>query len=460
MDAGVRTERQADAGKSLAAVILGNDAIAAIRPSAPSQLARACVAAGFDIIVPPSWGDELVAGAYLEQLADRLEYAVAPCACALVRSLLERSSAGSAVGCALAAAPPVAAARYVRAKYGESVLITYVGDCPSASDPAIDARFSSAGFLASLNRQGISIEDQPTESVAAETDRWRRYRSTPGGVPALRYLARPPINRVLREGDAESLAHGLPEARSNMVVDFSIAANCVCSGAGADVDDYELPRGQTPIVVAPNGLDLSPAPSTPRVRPSLRARPDSGTEPRADISETPAPVAEINLPKVGPATVDAASTVSAAAPPFEAQIHSMPRVIQPEQRPARTRANLREVKPPQSRRRRVVLLALLPAVVLAAAAALGVAVYRVSSQSAPDSNATRVRPTLTADSLTANTPDSSMGYVPKADSAQTQRDTAASSKPRRPRAIQVVPGWLPQGRPRFTPVDTMVPRKP
>jgi hypothetical protein len=440
VDAEVRTERQADAGKSLAAVILGNDAVAAIRPYASSQLARACVAAGFDVIVPPSWGDELVAGAYLEQLADRLEYAVAPCACPLVRSMLDRSGGGTAVGCAFAAAPPVAAARYVRAQYGESVLITYVGDCPSASDHAIDARFSPGGFLASLNRQGITIEDQPVETIAAEADRWRRYRSTPGGVPALRYLARAPINRVLRDGDADSLTQGLPEARSNMVVDFSIAAHCVCRGAGASVDDDEPPRSQTPIVVAPNGLDLSPAASPPRVRPTLRARPETGPEPRTDATGA--------VPSDGSALAPATPSVPPVARLEAQRNHGV--------------EALREVTPRTSARERIAVLALVPVVVLAVAAALGVTVYRASQPEAPSSRSARVAPSIATDSTALRTPDSSMGFAPNQarDSAKARQDSAADSTVRRRRAVQVVPGWLPQGRPKFTPVDSFAARKP
>ena len=436
MDAEVRTERHADAGKSLAVVILGNDALAAIQPLAASQLARACVAAGFDIVVPPSWGDELVAGAYLEQLADRLEYAVAPCACALVRSMLERSGAASAIGCAFVAAPPVAAARLIRAKYGESVLITYVGECPSGSDPAIDARFSPAGFLASLARQGVSIEDQPTEMVAAEADRWRRYRSTPGGVPALRYLARPPINRVLRDADADSLTHGLPEARSNMVVDFSIAASCACSGAGANLDDYEPPRSQTPIIGAPNGLDLGPAPSSPRVRPTLRARPEAGNEPSAEAAEPLESRAETRGARP-------------AEPPTPQQ-----NLVE------RTRL---EIPPATSTRRRIASLVSIPIAVLAIVAALGVAVYRASSPVVTSATiAPRAEPVIVADSAASKTPDTAMGFAANRarDSVRAQRDSVAESTARRRRAIQIVPGWLPQGRPSFTPVDSFAARKP
>ena len=435
MDAEGRTERQADAGKSLAAVILGNDAVAAIRPYAVSQLARACVAAGFDVVVPPSWGDELVAGVYLEQLADRLEYAIAPCACALVRSMLERPGASTAVGCAFAAAPPVAAARYVRARYGEGALITFVGDCPSGSDPAIDARFPPAGFLASLDRQGISIEGQTTETSAAESDRWRRFLSTPGGVPALRYLARPPINRVLRDADADALTHALPDARSNMVVDFSIAANCACSGAGANVDDYELPRSRAPIIVPPNGLDLGPGPSSPRVRLTLRARADNRTEPRAAASDEPE--ARVEIPDRGP-----------------------PVRPTPREPAARTSP---EVDPPTSTRRRVTLLALIPIAVLAVATALGVSVYRANQPPASAPTPSRVAPPLASDSGALRTADSSMGYAPnrRIDSARAAADSASDSgRTRRRQAIQVVPGWLPQGRAKFAPVDSSTARKP
>ena len=55
--------------RSRAAVIFGNDAVVAARPASPGQLANACRAAGFDMVVPPSWGDELVAVALLDRLA-------------------------------------------------------------------------------------------------------------------------------------------------------------------------------------------------------------------------------------------------------------------------------------------------------------------------------------------------------------------------------------------------------
>ena len=66
---------------SQAAVILGNDTIVAARPFSPFQLANACRAAGFDMVVPPSWGDELIATEYLERLAVCRDAVAIACNC-------------------------------------------------------------------------------------------------------------------------------------------------------------------------------------------------------------------------------------------------------------------------------------------------------------------------------------------------------------------------------------------
>jgi hypothetical protein len=50
--------------------ILGTDAILAIRPVDPLQLTRACHAAGFDLVVPVSWGEELIASHLVERMAE------------------------------------------------------------------------------------------------------------------------------------------------------------------------------------------------------------------------------------------------------------------------------------------------------------------------------------------------------------------------------------------------------
>src|SRR5215217_1687688 len=123
------TEAGSPRSGARAAVILGNDAVVAARPYSPAQLSRACLSAGFDIVVPPSWGDELVAAGYIAQLARRRDHVVVACTCARVAALLARSG-DDQPGRVAVAAPPVAAARYLRLVYGDALLVTYVGDCP------------------------------------------------------------------------------------------------------------------------------------------------------------------------------------------------------------------------------------------------------------------------------------------------------------------------------------------
>ena len=100
---------------------LGNDALLAARPYTPAQLASACVLAGFDIIIPPSTGDEIVAAAYLDGLRGRADHTVIACACPHVRARVEESPFGGIPRVAIAS-PPVAAARYLRAWQLQAVL--------------------------------------------------------------------------------------------------------------------------------------------------------------------------------------------------------------------------------------------------------------------------------------------------------------------------------------------------
>jgi hypothetical protein len=54
-----------------AIVILGNDAVIEAAPATPVQLAHACLAAGFELALPESWGDELIAAEMLRHLYAR-----------------------------------------------------------------------------------------------------------------------------------------------------------------------------------------------------------------------------------------------------------------------------------------------------------------------------------------------------------------------------------------------------
>lgn len=440
------------AGPARAAVILGNDAILAARPHNSAQLTHACGAAGFDIILPPSWGDELVARAYLDRLPERCEQTVFACACDRVRALMHPSVYGDA-GCVSVAAPPVAAARYLRRVYGDALLVTYVGDCPSATDPSIDARFSPAGFFASLHRQGITLDTQPNEVAAVESDRWRRFESTPGGLPALRFLGRVPVNRVLREAESVEAGRVIATSRSNVLVDLAAAANCACAANRDQLVEIEPPRAATPIVAVPRGLDLSPESSVARVRTSLRAKKDASAADAmaAAPNVAPPPVAEVSV-----------SAPEAARLPEV----SPPSVLAPASRPVK--------KPPPPRN--TGLLAIIPLLVLGAASALGIGVYRMvaTTTSTPDFgidpasdrvsvggelDRSRGDSTPSVDTAAANAArlDSLRADSIQADSA-ARADSVTRQAARRVRqAPQVVPGWMPQGQRRFSPADTVRP---
>src|SRR6185295_15572653 len=51
-------------------LVLGTDTVLAAAPATPVQLAHACLASGFQAVIPASWGDELIAARALERLRD------------------------------------------------------------------------------------------------------------------------------------------------------------------------------------------------------------------------------------------------------------------------------------------------------------------------------------------------------------------------------------------------------
>src|SRR5688572_18932952 len=124
-----------------AVAIVGNDAVLAAAPASPVQLAHACLQHGFSVAVPASWGDELLAAETVRRLLGREKGPAVMCVCPFVRSRLLASGSDLAPFLVSLVPPPVAAARYLRAAYGEhAVHITYIGACPSADDAAIDVR--------------------------------------------------------------------------------------------------------------------------------------------------------------------------------------------------------------------------------------------------------------------------------------------------------------------------------
>ena len=469
-------------------MILGNDTVVAARPSSPAQLANACRAAGFDIVVPPSWGDELCAGAYLEQLGQCGAHVVVACNCARVRRVIAEDRVAVDATEVAITAPAVAAARYVRLTYGDSVLVTYVGDCPSADDPAIHARFSPSGFFASLERDGITVANQPDTMSEGEAERWRRYKSLPGGLPARRWLARPPVDRVLREVDRhDGVSDGLGSpSRSKVLLDFSAMASCACGGSRGVVEECESARSMIPIVDAPANLDLAPPPL-----PESRAVPIDPA-PLATALELP--------PSPAPPPTPVAVTAPIEAPIQADRIlhdriqHERAQRRRPVVAPMSTTPTIERVPGASPRRTRSATLVLLPVVVLAITTALGAAAYtlasggRIQSRVATgDSRRSSMAGAIVTDtggpvlqndsaeaasrlvdSLSATAPQDSTGVADAraaatdsaaADSATLDSATAAR-RAQRAATPEIVPGWLPQGKKSWSPIDTNRARRP
>ena len=198
------------------------------------QLANACLAAGYSAAVPASWGDELIAEAALKRIAARGDEALILCSCPRVAERMRRM--GSMRQSLLPfVSPPVAAARYLRARAGlQGLHITYVGDCPGAADPAIDRYASPAALLKSLAKRNINPASQSTTMDERVARDGRRFYSLPGGAPAPNWLyAERRGQGVVEPASADYIAEVANHVakRDRCVIDIATRLGCACSGA-------------------------------------------------------------------------------------------------------------------------------------------------------------------------------------------------------------------------------------
>jgi hypothetical protein len=252
-------------------VILGTDLLLTARPATPVQLAHACHAAGYTAALPVSWGDELLASALALRASARAGGPVIACVCPHVA---DRFSGELDKFLLPVASPPVATARYVRELYGAPVHITYVGACPGANDPSIDARYTPGEFLARIRELGIEVEEQPVVFESVIPPDRRRYESLPGGIPTTDALRRAGASHALLELEGDdyiiALAQRLFE-REAVLIDVAPRLGCACSGAlnagslRAAVAALEPPRARTPVVEASVRVDVDAPARPPRV---------------------------------------------------------------------------------------------------------------------------------------------------------------------------------------------------
>lgn len=224
---------------TLAFAILGADAMLAALPATPVQIAHACLAAGYDVAVPASWGDELLAAECLRQLAERGPRPAVMCSCPHVRAELLAVGPDLAPVLVSLVPPPVAVARYLQALYGRDRLhLTYVGGCPGARDEVIDAAATPGEFFSSLAAAGISLTDQPRVFDSVLPPDRRRFYSTAGGVPSAEQLWSVGNGRSLVELDGEDYLIELAQhllSHECALIDLAPRLGCACSGAATAI---------------------------------------------------------------------------------------------------------------------------------------------------------------------------------------------------------------------------------
>jgi hypothetical protein len=310
-------------------VILGADALLAARPATPIQLAHACALAGYQNVVPSSWGDELIATASLRALREHGHIPAIQCSCPHVaRRLL---AAGTELRPFLVSlvAPAVVLARYLRAMHAPRTLrITYVGRCPGAIDESIDARLAPEELLATFVDQRIAIDEQPDVFDSVIPPDRRRFRSQPGGLPTAEMLGSSDLNGNGAHSLVELYGDELPVelaqhllAGKPVLIDVAPKLGCVCSGAAGDVDpvsararvtELEPPRALSPVLdesVLTDATLLVPA--SPRGAIDVLSLPAIGAEARVSAPNAPVPGASaVQAPISRAARPEAASTTA------------------------------------------------------------------------------------------------------------------------------------------------------
>ncbi len=281
--------------------ILGVDALLAARPATPVQLAHACQAAGYAAVYPVTWGDELLATACMRRVAARGDDPAIFCACPHVSDALLEVGSDLARFLVPLVAPPVACARYLRALYGYNrVRITYIGACPGAHDPAIDARLTPVQFLGVLGQLDIDLHAQSEVFESVLPPDRRRHRSVPGGAPTSEMLATEGNAHALEEIITDDWKTELAQRllfRDRALFDVAPSLGCHCAGARPGV----APETARPSVVALEPPRASSDVIDPNVAVDVdRALPVIPTRPREvrDIAPVPPilPVAIVAAP--------------------------------------------------------------------------------------------------------------------------------------------------------------------
>lgn len=231
----------------LRVAILGNDAVLEARPATPTQLAQACLRASFDLVVPASWGEELVAHHYVESLGEYEGPAPVLCHCPMVARVLAERDECTAI---TLVAPPIATARYLRHVYApRGLVITYVGRCPGAVGPLLDAVVAPERLIGILSDAGLAPSGQPELYQSIIPPDRGRHASQPGGIPNEQFLRRE-AGITLREVSPAGLdvARLAIEPHERVALDCTRLAGCACASQAQLVVAMEPPIRAEPVV--------------------------------------------------------------------------------------------------------------------------------------------------------------------------------------------------------------------
>lgn len=335
----------------------------AAAPATPVQLAHACYQFGFEVVIPASWGDELVAHAVIEDLRRRDRDPVIQCTCPFVADRLLANGQYLLGSMVQTASPPVAAARYARHAFApRPIHVTYIGGCPGARHAAIDQQVLPDEFTRLLDQRDILLSDMPTVFDSVIPPDRRRYVSLPGGCPTQEALWQSSEGRMLREVTQPTFTTDLAQTlvwREYVLVDVAPSVGCACAGGYSKLGSrcgriavmaLEPPRATQPVVayqhefVAPilddivvprgrNGSEaeepiakerreaVQPAPDTAHQGPreeqpavgKVRARTTASTLPRAYLAKR-RHVASMAKETAAAAVPERAKTTAAEAP--------------------------------------------------------------------------------------------------------------------------------------------------
>lgn len=274
-------------------LILGADAVAAANPATAVQLVHACRAWGFSVVVPASWGDELIAGDVIRRCAGRLSKPVIQCSCPRVADRLSAHASVLDDAILWLVPPPVAVAKYLRAiESDRDIHVTYAGGCPGAADASIDEAISPFELLAAIAARGIDLASQPTVfDDVIPADR-RRHLSSAGGLPDPHRLWEAANFRVSQPTAPDLSVHvaQLLLSDDRVLIDLSPTLGCLCRTPDDRAGEASaLQRSLSPVVTA-GKVDVSRAAPSPPPAP-VDLPPVMRAEAKTPVIETIQPTA-------------------------------------------------------------------------------------------------------------------------------------------------------------------------